>query len=36
LTRHHAGWFEIPEYSMLIAERSDAGEITFDAQELPW
>jgi len=36
LTRHHAGWFEVPEYAMLVVKRSKAGEITFDAHELPW
>ena len=36
LTRHHAGWFEVPEYSMVIVERSDDGEMTLNARELPW
>lgn len=36
VTRHHAGWFEVPEYSMVIAERSDRGGITISARELPW
>jgi predicted glutamine amidotransferase len=36
LTQSYAGWFEVPEYSMVIAERSDHGELTLSAQELPW
>ena len=36
LTRHHAGWFEVPEYSMLVIERNSAGDISVDARELPW
>ena len=36
LTQHYAGWFEVPEYSMVIVERSDHGELTVSARELPW
>jgi glutamine amidotransferase len=36
LTRHHVGWFEVPEYSMLISERTGRGELTVTARELPW
>lgn len=36
VTRHHAGWFEVPEYSMVIAQRGDDGEVALTARELPW
>ena len=36
LTRHHMGWFEVPEYSMVIVERSSDGEMTLNVRELPW
>jgi glutamine amidotransferase len=36
LSRHHAGWFEVPEYSMLVVERGSAGDLRLSAQELPW
>jgi glutamine amidotransferase len=36
LTRHHRGWFEVPEYSMLIVERTDQGELSLTARQLPW
>jgi len=35
VTRHHVGWFEVPEYAMVVAERNDDG-IVLDARELPW
>jgi glutamine amidotransferase len=28
------GWLEVPEYSMLVIERSAAGEVSVDVQEL--
>jgi glutamine amidotransferase len=36
LTTRHVGWFEVPEYSMLIVERHDGGDVTVSARELPW
>jgi len=36
LTRHHVGWFEVPEYSMVIAERDEDGGVSLTARELPW
>jgi len=36
LSQHHAGWFEVPEYSMMIVERGDGGELDLEARELPW
>lgn len=36
LTRHHVGWFEVPEYSMLMVEQTGRGELSVDVRELPW
>ena len=36
LSEHHGGWFEVPEYSMVVAERDARGEVAIEARELPW
>lgn len=36
VTDNHAGWFEVPEYSMVLASRGDQGEVTVHAREMPW
>jgi glutamine amidotransferase len=36
LSQHHGGWFEVPEYSMVIAERAAGGAVAIEAREMPW
>jgi glutamine amidotransferase len=36
LSRHHAGWFEVPEYAMLIVEQTEHGNTILKTRELPW
>ncbi len=36
LTKHPAGWFEAPEYSMLILAPGAGGELDVQTRELGW
>lgn len=36
LTKSHAGWFEVPEYSMIVATPGSDGGVDLEARELPW
>jgi glutamine amidotransferase len=36
LTKHTAGWLEVPEYSMLILTQTEDGGLAVETQELAW
>jgi len=36
LNKSHAGWFEVPEYSLIVAAPDPQRGIVVEVRELPW